>query len=55
MRHDVTKDMRTFRPDVCCEHEWEHSEVCTLCGATCVRDKDGKIEEYEAGNVAYDR
>lgn len=56
-RHLGANPGRTFRPDVCCEHEWHnlvtaegaliHHE-CHKCGATCKRDGNGAIVEYDA-------
>lgn len=45
---------RTFKPDVCCAHNWQgHTENslewgCTKCGATCTRDAAGAIVEFDA-------
>jgi hypothetical protein len=48
-----------FRPGVCCEHEWESArrfehERCIHCGATCTRDREGKIDWYDAEGGAPD-
>lgn len=55
--HHTADVGRTFRPDVCCDHEWEEHYVpgyqfCTVCMATCKRDRDGAIVEYEAPRAA---
>lgn len=52
----MTAPLRTFRPDVCCDHEWHLDQytgvdshgTCSKCGATCKRDAAGAIVEYDA-------
>jgi len=61
VHHDVTQGLRTFRPDVCCDHEWVRPddpdglmpkgyEWCSKCNATCIRAPDGSIIEYDDGS-----
>lgn len=44
-----------FVPGICCDHEWvkqfDRSETCMECGATCRRDADGKISLYQRPTV----
>ncbi len=51
--HTPAEGLRTFKPDVCCEHNWQPSafgmsDFCLTCGATCTRAENGSIEEYDA-------
>lgn len=54
VHHNTNLTGAQFRSGVCCEHDWAcyDREVptywCPKCGATCTRDKDGKIDWYDA-------
>ncbi len=46
------KRFSEFVPGISCDHEWMKGvlkgkrELCVSCGAECLRDDRGKIEEY---------